>query len=950
MNPALHILVALLAALGCAATVHSQDGGMQERPVRPPVKKLFEEVDELEDIRSKKLRITGGDVNITQSPPSWFANRIGVTEEVLPPWTPIALDGDCARVVLREYRLGASGLPESIISRGLPLLAAPASLTLDAAVATWQRRQISAAPGKVIWEAEGRWPNVRATLRTTLEYDGMLRYDLTLTPVAAGVRLRNLELALPYRSERALFGVSVVATNFTPYHEVADMETGLAWFCEWAKGWQIGAAPCLETPKSGDRVNWKVRFIGAEGRELTGGALTLTFGLQALPVRELDLSYQYDKRRIHHLPSFDTNLCAVADIADNALTYSGLDLGRMEAGTLIFHCAPTLNDCPVVDLGGGRGLLKAMRSNATKYQIEFWHVAAHDDRKPLARLGPLTRVIPWFPLALTWQRAGEQVRLTSHSRQANGAALSATSAVPWSVWSVVATNGLRFGGVTTLAVDEIALHDRALSASEIAARWDRPLQREPGARLLDTLDRIRFSRGGYATEPLVAPQGQVGRAGARYGGVFVRTLEGRFGRALLLPAGENPSGLDWFRAYGGDLVYRTHGTMDVLSGFYGREFVADPIWKRGNQAIQEAGLGLMSYGGFGFNRAHDPDLQPYLMGLVREPLRGVEHNNALLTCAAAPGVADYYLHCWKQTVDYYGVRGIHADNTWHVWTCYNERHGCGWRDERGQLQGRTPIFAAREMAKRFRWLFHVYQKNGFIQLHAGARHFAPVGGFADLHLGGEKMGWTGKAEDLPAPETWNCYQYRLGVPVEILTKGPKHAFGPNWLYMYTLLSGMSVRMMGSHLHPAYWWSDLPAKETQKPKLRMDHYQPYAVRGGVSQIAHPGALWWMLQDEFDTRSAAFYPFWRSAELLTLNNPQLRAALYVHHGRDALVIVSNFGAKPCPVAAKLNLSRLGFAGRTLTAWDAYTDEPYALSDGQLQLELPAASYRIIRLEAK
>jgi hypothetical protein len=418
----------------------------------------------------------------------------------------------------------------------------------------------------------------------------------------------------------------------------------------------------------------------------------------------------------------------------------------------------------------------------------------------------------------------------------------------------------------------------------------------------------------------------------------------------LLPAGETPTGLDWFKAYGGDLAYPMHETMGNLAGFYGTEFLADPIWRRSLQPIRVAGLGLMTYGGFGHNRTRDRELGPYLTELAREPLRGVDRNAAVLTCAAAPGMADYYLHCWKQSIDYYGVSGMHADNTWHVWTCNNELHGCGWRDERGERQGRTPIFAARELAKRFRWLFHVYRKDGFIQLHAGARAFAPVGGFADLHLGGEKMGWSGKAEDLPAPETWNCYQYRLGVPVEMLTKGPKHAFGPNWLYLYTLLSGMSVRMMGSHLDPAYWWTDLPAQETQKPKFGLDSYQPYAVRGGVSEIAHPGALWWMLQDEFDTRSARFLPFWRSAEVIALGNPQLRAAMYVHAGRDALAVLANFGAKPCAVAAALNLSELGLRGRALTVWDAYTDEAYSLTDGQLRLELPAASYRIVRIEAK
>ncbi|MCF7838410.1 MAG: DUF6067 family protein [Candidatus Marinimicrobia bacterium] len=932
--------------------------GGQPLRLTAPAQTIFEEVDDLEDVTPDMRRAQGrgpryvppvaNAPSITEVRPRWFGNGIGVTDEVLPPWTPIGLEGDRATVVLRAYHLGPSGLPASITSRGLPLLAAAASLTLDGVAATWNRQLASQADGRVVWDAEGRWPTVRARLRTTLEYDGLLRYDLTLAPAADGVLLRNLELHLPYRAERAQFGANVQWTDFGPYFQIADMETGLAWFCEWAKGWQIGAAPCLETPADGEQVNWRIRFIGHEGQALEA-PLELTFGLQALPVRELDLSYQYDKRRVQNPPSLNTNLCTLAELADNALVYANVEVGALERGTLSFHCAPTLDGGPVLDLGPGRGLLAAVRSTATKYRNEFWHMTARGDRQALARLGPLTRAQGWFPLGLTWERVGPEVRLIWHSRHATGEPVSATNTMAWSDWSGSVTNGLRFGGDRTLAVDEIALYGRVLTPEELTAVWDQPLTPGPDAILLDPLERVRFSRGGYLTRPLVAPGNRGGRAEARYSGVFVERLaDGRRGAALLLPAGENPDAYDWLKAYGGSLVYGRHETMNSVSGFYGAEFVADPIWRREVGKLEAAGLGLVTYGGFGFHRQYDPDILPFLVELVREPHRGVKRNTALLTCAAAPGTSDYYLHCWKQGVEYYNIRSIHADNTIHAWTCFNERHGCGWRDAQGELQGRTPIFAARDLAKRFRWLFHVYRPDGFIQLHAGARGLAPVGGFADLHLGGEKMGWTGQAEDLPPPETWNSYQHRLGVPVEILTKGRKHAFGPNWLYMYTLLSGMSVRMMGGHLNPAWWWTDLPEADTQKPRLRMDRYQPYAVRGGVSEIAHPGALWWLLQDDFNTREATFHPFWRADGLIRLNPAALRAALYTHPGQAALVILSNFGADECAVNAALNWNQLGLASHAVQAWDAYTDEPYAIVQGRLQLTLPAASYRIVRIE--
>ncbi|NQT39729.1 MAG: hypothetical protein HQ581_19695, partial [Planctomycetes bacterium] len=56
---------------------------------------------------------------------SWEGNRLGITDEVFPPFEPIRVEGRTLDVVDRRYRLGPLGLPEQITSNGRDLLAAP---------------------------------------------------------------------------------------------------------------------------------------------------------------------------------------------------------------------------------------------------------------------------------------------------------------------------------------------------------------------------------------------------------------------------------------------------------------------------------------------------------------------------------------------------------------------------------------------------------------------------------------------------------------------------------------------------------------------------------------------------------------------------------------------------------------------------------------------------------
>jgi hypothetical protein len=48
----------------------------------------------------------------------WQNNQLGMTDEVFPPFTPVKSDGTKASVVLRDYRVNAFGLFDSVVAKG----------------------------------------------------------------------------------------------------------------------------------------------------------------------------------------------------------------------------------------------------------------------------------------------------------------------------------------------------------------------------------------------------------------------------------------------------------------------------------------------------------------------------------------------------------------------------------------------------------------------------------------------------------------------------------------------------------------------------------------------------------------------------------------------------------------------------------------------------------------
>lgn len=175
----------------------------------------------------------------------WENNRLGISDEVMPPFTPLTSDGPTVRAVLRQHRHGPGGLWESVSSEGQPLLAGPMtwevvaeqpgqsagqlgdkSLSRGRALASEQtaltpgpspetgegRRDVQGGawrvtthkPTRVTGQSQWSAGPVKARVDTEYDYDGMMLVTLHLEPTA-GKRVQRISLNIPLRESLARY-------------------------------------------------------------------------------------------------------------------------------------------------------------------------------------------------------------------------------------------------------------------------------------------------------------------------------------------------------------------------------------------------------------------------------------------------------------------------------------------------------------------------------------------------------------------------------------------------------------------------------------------------------------------------------------------------------------------------------------------------------------------------
>jgi hypothetical protein len=249
-----------------------------------------------EGVLSLAGRSLRGQGVLSKPPTPWLpAKTDWRADRVLAPWTPLARRGETIRFWNGEARF-AGPLPEQITSRGRPLLAGPIRLVAGQPLVAEKLRVVEDKPFRVAFAGQGRLGDLAVSFQTLMEFDGLIRCDLTLTPPDGGARLPSLTLEIPLAAEVAQFyrnpacqpwdGRSLVEPAFLPYAWLGNDERGLSWFMESDANWRVGKGqPAMTIRREGQTV--LVRLQIASEPTTVRRPLSYTFGLEATPVRPL---------------------------------------------------------------------------------------------------------------------------------------------------------------------------------------------------------------------------------------------------------------------------------------------------------------------------------------------------------------------------------------------------------------------------------------------------------------------------------------------------------------------------------------------------------------------------------------------------------------------------------------------------------------------------------------
>ena len=265
----------------------------------------------------------------------WEGNELGITEKIHPPFLPITVKENNVNVVLRQYGLDGLGLWSSIKAAGnvsaggeKEILARPMELRInDGEVLKGKGKFVTQKAHEVVYQGEANGPGVQVSTRTSIEYDGCMKVELTLKPGQKKEALQSLWLEIPLKDEEApLWHASTTALRFNPvgqtpagtgevwnskqfsdgewygsfrpYLWVGGEERGLCWFADNDKGWELAvddknpaaSVPALQMLRKDGALTIRVNLIQ---RPITLEApRTITFGLMASPGKPMNKEWR----------------------------------------------------------------------------------------------------------------------------------------------------------------------------------------------------------------------------------------------------------------------------------------------------------------------------------------------------------------------------------------------------------------------------------------------------------------------------------------------------------------------------------------------------------------------------------------------------------------------------------------------------------------------------------
>ncbi len=241
-----------------------------------------------------------------EKPPTpWMGAEVGVSDEVLEPWTALEYEGaSTVRCWNREYDFDGP-LPSAISAAGEPILRGPITLTLrtaagEGALHETSREVVAQADSRAEFRGEGAFGElgVPVSWESWMDYDGLAWTSFTIDVPEGGLAVEELTMRIPLRPEiveyirgerkspnRTQWDGALWESHFQPYIWVHDETEGFCYITQQEANWVYPQDQPAVRVIGGDDAAIELHIIA---QPVTAGEpLTYQFGFQATPIKPL---------------------------------------------------------------------------------------------------------------------------------------------------------------------------------------------------------------------------------------------------------------------------------------------------------------------------------------------------------------------------------------------------------------------------------------------------------------------------------------------------------------------------------------------------------------------------------------------------------------------------------------------------------------------------------------
>ena len=668
------------------------------------------------DAAGKVLAERKRDLTIPSRPP-WIGTQAGLPLGVLPPWTPIKVEGKRVEMLGKRLAYTDLALPAQIVSGGAQMLAEPmqVAVTTGGREVAWQSRScriVERAPDHVKLHSEWRSEKLVLRVTSTVEYDGFSWNEVSLTS-AGGATVDRVSLDIPLRQGACRYvyqGHAQAAGALSPLGLrrpiaqnlwVGNESQGLAFLAESLEWVQArDRARQVEIIPQGDRWLWRSTFIDT-ATPLTA-PYTARFALHVTPAKPVSLR----KSRIFHGAYYGLESAHSRGVI-SVPAKGHIDLAQ---GTLEFWARPTFDTNEsyegVTDLSRFNRQFFTLITGANEALILYYNA---DDRSFRAVTHNSQGQYPvvlggrahlpagqWSYVGLSW---GDALRLS-----VNGVVSEAK--VKGTVSGDIAASALSFD-VSDFEVDEIRL-----------SRAPRPLDAVPVAELAAD-DATLFLDHCETCAPACTLVGGRFRRGIGTGAGTELDRLAREGKRIVI-FHEN-----WSRYQGYPDLEQVPKLKALADGCHARGmlFLVYFCQMMSDAAPEWPGL------------RDDFMVPPGLMWYHRDDVK----QDCWVSCVNGP-YGELLLDGIAKLADEAGIDGVYMDGTTVPWDCGNPTHpGCGEYLGDGTYRAHWPIRATREFMKRLRSIFAQRRKALFLDAHTGGAINVATQSFCDGYFDGEHL-------------------------------------------------------------------------------------------------------------------------------------------------------------------------------------------------------------------